>query len=223
MTQIALIDNALVDLLESCDLPGVTVQTAPHEWDQGYIQRLLTVTPALLVAFLGAEPFPDTPTSTTLALAGKWGVYIATGWQGITGVSRRVVCTVTSLVDGALCARDAHGFARMWDRAPSPHSAARPESELRRHHSRSRCRVHRSATLNEGRSLNSGDTPNRGDLGSARGDFGVFQSQTSRRSGRTAPLQSPGQAPIIIATLAPAAGPPEPAGVRCLGNIRPGR
>ena len=37
------------------------------------------------------------------------------------------------------------------------------------------------------------------------------------------PLQSPGQAPIIIATLAPAAGPPEPAGVRCLGNIRPGR
>ena len=36
-------------------------------------------------------------------------------------------------------------------------------------------------------------------------------------------MQSPGQAPIIIATLAPAAGPSEPAGVRCLGNIRPGR
>ena len=39
----------------------------------------------------------------------------------------------------------------------------------------------------------------------------------------TSSMQSPGQAPIIIATLAPAAGPPEPAGVRCLGNIRPGR
>ena len=90
MTQIALIDNALVDQLESCDLLGVTVQSAPHEWDQGYIQRLLTVTPALLVAFIGAEPYPDTPTSTTLALAGKWGVYIATGWNGVDQKARRL-------------------------------------------------------------------------------------------------------------------------------------
>ena len=61
----------------------------------------------------------------------------------------------------------------------------------------------------------------------------VFLRSLTRRHGRggfrsmlphrARSLQSPGQAPIIIATLAPAAGPPEPAGVRCLGNIRPGR
>ena len=30
MTQIALIDNALVDLLESCSFPGVSIMSAPH-------------------------------------------------------------------------------------------------------------------------------------------------------------------------------------------------
>ena len=55
MTQIAATDVALFDLLDSCSLPGVTVLSAPHEWDQGFLERLITVTPAVLVAFLGAE------------------------------------------------------------------------------------------------------------------------------------------------------------------------
>ena len=90
MTQIAATDSALVDLLEGCDLPGVTIMSAPHEWDAGFIQRLLTVTPAVLVAFLGAEPFPDTATSTALALVGKWGVYVCTGWNGKDQAARRL-------------------------------------------------------------------------------------------------------------------------------------
>ena len=80
MTQIALIDTAIVDLLESCALPSPTVQSSPHEWDNGFIQRLLTMTPAVLVSWAGAEPFGDT--STTLQLLGKWSVTVATGWHG---------------------------------------------------------------------------------------------------------------------------------------------
>ena len=57
MTQIALTYDALVRLLESCDLPGVTVLSAPHEWDAGFVQRLITVTPALLIAFTGANEY----------------------------------------------------------------------------------------------------------------------------------------------------------------------
>ena len=65
MTQIAATDSALVRLIESCDFPGVTVLSAPHEWDGGFVQRLIGETPALLVAFLGAEPYePDTQAST---------------------------------------------------------------------------------------------------------------------------------------------------------------
>ena len=37
MTQIALIDTALVGLLESCDLPSTTVLSAPHAWDHGFM------------------------------------------------------------------------------------------------------------------------------------------------------------------------------------------
>ena len=81
MTQIAATDDALIRLLEGCDLPGVTVMSAPHSWDSGYIQRLLTVTPAVLVAFVGAEPYADTATSTTLALEGKWSCIAVTGWK----------------------------------------------------------------------------------------------------------------------------------------------
>ena len=55
MTQIAA-DRAPVRLLESfCQFPGVSIMSAPHEWDGGFVTRLLDTTPAILVAFLGAE------------------------------------------------------------------------------------------------------------------------------------------------------------------------
>ena len=88
MTQIALTDDAIVRLLQSCSFPGVTVLSAPHEWDNGYIQRLLTVAPAVLVAFLGAEPY-DSDTSTSLSMAGKWAAYVVTGWNGQDQKARR--------------------------------------------------------------------------------------------------------------------------------------
>ena len=89
MTQIANTDEAIVRLLETCGFPGVTVLSAPHGWDNGYIQRLFNDVPALLVAFLGGEPFDDTKTSTVLDLAGKWGVYCAVGWNGVGQKERR--------------------------------------------------------------------------------------------------------------------------------------
>ena len=88
MTQISLTDDALVALLESCDLPSTTVTRAPFEWDAGFVQRLLTTTPAVLVAFLGADD-PDTKL-TELNLDGKWGVYVATGWKGQDQEARRL-------------------------------------------------------------------------------------------------------------------------------------
>ena len=88
MTQISLTDDALVRLLESCDLPGVTILSSPHQWDAGFVQRLLTTTPAVLVAFLGADD-PDTKL-TELNLDGRWGVYIAVGWNGQDQKARRL-------------------------------------------------------------------------------------------------------------------------------------
>ena len=87
MTQISLTDDALVRLLESCDLPGVAVQSAPHSWDDGYIQRLITGTPTLLVAFLGAD---DPEDATELNLMGRWGVYAVVGWNGQDQKARRI-------------------------------------------------------------------------------------------------------------------------------------
>ena len=88
MTQIALIDDALVRLLESCSFPGVTVLSAPHEWDNGFIRRLVSTTPSVLISFLGAEQYDDTP-STVLQLAGKWGCYCVVGWNGADQQARR--------------------------------------------------------------------------------------------------------------------------------------
>ena len=88
MTQIAMTDVALVDLLESCVFPGVTVQSAPHEWDQGYIQKLLTTTPTILIAFLGADD-PDSKL-TELNLNGRWAAYVAVGWNGADQKARRL-------------------------------------------------------------------------------------------------------------------------------------
>ena len=56
MTQIAATDGALIRLLESCNFPGVDIASGPHEWDGGYVQRLLTSAPAIRVVFMGAEP-----------------------------------------------------------------------------------------------------------------------------------------------------------------------
>ena len=90
MTQIAETDEALVRLLDTCGFPGVTVLSAPHEWDAGFVQRLLTDVPAILVAFLGGEPFDDTATSALLDVSGKWSVLICTGWNGRDQKSRRL-------------------------------------------------------------------------------------------------------------------------------------
>ena len=86
MTQIAATDDAIIRLLEGCAFPGVSILSCPHEWDGGYITRLLAVTPAVLVAFLGGD---DATESTSLSLAGKWGVYVCTGWNGQDQTSRR--------------------------------------------------------------------------------------------------------------------------------------
>ena len=90
MTQIAQTDEALVRLLDTCGFPGTTVKSAPHEWDAGFVQRLLTDVPAILVAFLGGELFDDTKTSTLLDVSGKWSILICTGWNGRDQASRQL-------------------------------------------------------------------------------------------------------------------------------------
>lgn len=59
----------------------------------------------------------------------------------------------------------------------------RPEPELRRHRPRASPAGRSAASLNEGRSLNSGDTPNRGKLGSARGDVVAIRSSNRPKVG----------------------------------------
>ena len=88
MTAIAAADAGLVRLLTSCGLPGVVVESAPHDWSPGYQQRLLTVTPAILVCFTGANEFDDGST-TTLDLAGKWRCVVVVGWHGAGEKERR--------------------------------------------------------------------------------------------------------------------------------------
>ena len=90
MTQIAATDSALVRLIEGCDFPGVTVLSAPHEWDQGFISRLLDAAPAILIAFSGGEQFEGGKTATTLVLDGKWNAYVCVGWNGQGQEARRL-------------------------------------------------------------------------------------------------------------------------------------
>ena len=90
MTQIVQTDEALVRLLDGCDFPGVRIQSAPHQWDDGFIQRLLSEVPALLVAFVGGEPFDDTATSTLLVVKGQWSIFVVTGWNGRDQAARRL-------------------------------------------------------------------------------------------------------------------------------------
>ena len=87
MTQIALTDDALIRLLESCSFPGVQILSAPHAWDSGFIQRLLQSSPALLVSFLGADGTDSE--LTELNLDGRWACYVASGWNGADQVARR--------------------------------------------------------------------------------------------------------------------------------------
>ena len=90
MTQIAATDSALIRLLEGCGFPGVDIASGPHEWDNGYVQRLLTSTPAIRVAFLGAESHGDSDISTSLNLDGKWAAYVIVGWNGKNEKERRI-------------------------------------------------------------------------------------------------------------------------------------
>ncbi len=90
MTQIAATDSALVRLLEGCGFPGVDIASGPHEWDGGYVQRLLTSAPAIRVVFMGAEPYSDTATSTSLNMLGRWAAYCIVGWNGQDEKERRI-------------------------------------------------------------------------------------------------------------------------------------
>ena len=89
MTQIAATDAALIRLLEGCGFPGVSIDSAPHEWDGAYTQRLLKSAPAIRVVFMGAEEF-DGDRSTSLILNGKWTAYVVVGWNGADEKARRL-------------------------------------------------------------------------------------------------------------------------------------
>ena len=91
MSQIGDTENALLGLLKTCQLPsGVHIASAPHAWDAGFVQRLIPQTPAVLLAFLGAQPHADTASSTSLNLTASWGVYAVVGWNGQSEERRRL-------------------------------------------------------------------------------------------------------------------------------------
>ena len=89
MSQIGETENALLRVLQTCQLPsGTSIESAPSKWDGGYIQRLISTTPALRLAFLGAVPFAE-PSSTSLNLRATWGLYCIVGWNGQSEELRR--------------------------------------------------------------------------------------------------------------------------------------
>ena len=91
MSQIGDTENALLGLLRNCQLPsGIHIGSAPSTWDHGYVQRLIPSTPAILLAFLGAQPHADPGSSTSLNLVASWGVYAVFGWRGKTQEDRRL-------------------------------------------------------------------------------------------------------------------------------------
>ena len=91
MSQIGDTENALLGLLRDCQLPAEThIASAPSEWDTGFIQRLIPSTPAVLLAFLGAEPHADGEKTTSLNLMASWGCYAAIGWNGSSEQHRRL-------------------------------------------------------------------------------------------------------------------------------------
>ena len=91
MTQISDTENALLALLLECKLPtGVHIGSAPSRWDAGFVRRLIPSTPAILLAFLDAQPHADPGSSTSLTLIATWGVYAVFGWRGKTQEDRRL-------------------------------------------------------------------------------------------------------------------------------------
>ena len=91
MSQIGDTENALLGLLRTCQLPAaVHIGSAPSRWDAGYVQRLISSSPSVLLAFLGAEPHADTASSTSLNLSASWAVYCVVGWRGKTQEERRL-------------------------------------------------------------------------------------------------------------------------------------
>ena len=91
MSQIGDTENALLGLLRTCQLPtGVHIGSAPSQWDQGFVQRLIPSTPAILLAFLGALPHADARSTTSLNLLASWGLYAVVGWRGQTQEERRL-------------------------------------------------------------------------------------------------------------------------------------
>ena len=73
--------------LAGCDFPNVIVESAPHSWDDGFVQHLLTAAPTLLVAFLGAD---DPADKNELNLMGRWACYVVVGWNGRDQKARRL-------------------------------------------------------------------------------------------------------------------------------------
>lgn len=91
MSQIADTENALLGLLRTCQLPAdVYIASAPHSWDGSYVQRLVPKTPAVLLAFLGAQPDVEGGRSTSLILRASWGCYAVIGWNGQSQEQRRL-------------------------------------------------------------------------------------------------------------------------------------
>ena len=91
MSQIADTENALMRLLGECQLPeGVSIESAPGEWSPGYVQRLLSSTPAVRLGFLGARPWSPEERSTSLVMRAEWAAYCIVGWQGQDQAMRRL-------------------------------------------------------------------------------------------------------------------------------------
>ena len=117
MTQIGDTENALLGLLRECQLPsGVHIGSAPSQWDAGFVQRLIPSTPAILLAFLGAQPHADPGSSTSLNMMASWGAYAIIGWRGQSSEDRRlavdggydIVTRVAPILHNALIHDPAH-------------------------------------------------------------------------------------------------------------------
>ena len=90
MSQIGDTENAVLGLLRECQLPpGTFIGTAPSAWDGNFVARLLPKTPAVMLVFLGAKPWADTASSTSLNLRAEWGAYCCVGWKGMSQEDRR--------------------------------------------------------------------------------------------------------------------------------------
>ena len=89
MSQIEDTENALLALLGDCQLPAeISIDSAPNAWSGNYVRELLTSTPAVRLAFLGAEPYSEQ--LTTLNLKARWGVYVVVGWSAADQSQRRL-------------------------------------------------------------------------------------------------------------------------------------